>query len=400
MADSWSQFPAMANSRPLDGLLVVSIEQAIAAPYCTRLLADQGARVIKVERPDGGDFARRYDARVHDQSSHFVWCNRSKESLALDLKDTGSLNALKKLIARADIFVQNLAPGAADRMGLGHDELAASNPRLISCSISGYGEGGPYGDRKAYDLLIQAESGFLSTTGGSDHIAKAGISVADIAAGVTAYHSILAALIKRGRSGKGDHVDVSMLEAMADWMGFPMYYAFDGAEPPPRSGAGHATIYPYGPFPVADGEILFGIQNEREWVAFCDKVLERPDMAKDARYADNSGRIAHRIDIERVILDVFAHLSLSEVAARLATAAIAMAEVRDMAGLWAHPQLAARNRWREIDVSGHPVAALEPVHGHGWETALGPVPQPGAHTERILREIDAYDRSDGGKNQE
>jgi itaconate CoA-transferase len=382
------------DDRPLSGMLVVSVEQAIAAPYCTRLLADQGARVIKVERPDGGDFARTYDARVHGEASHFVWCNRSKESLALDLKDAGSLATLKKLLKRADVFVQNLAPGAAERMGLGAQDVAALNPKIVSCSISGYGSGGSYGRRKAYDLLIQAESGFLSTTGTPEAIAKAGISVVDICAGVTAYHSILAALVRRGRTGKGDYIEVPMLEAMADWMGFPMYYAYDGAPPPPRSGAGHATIYPYGPFPVADGQILFGIQNDREWGAFCREVLERPDMAEDPRYRGNVGRAGHRADIEPVILDCFGRLTVQQAMARLDAAGIGMAEVRDMAGLWAHPQLAARERWRQIDVAGHSVKALRPVSGLGWEPVMGPVPALGEHTETILREIEAFDRAD------
>ena len=241
-------------SRPLDGLLVVSLEQAIAAPYCTRLLADQGARVIKVERPDGGDFARAYDTRARGLSSHFVWTNRSKESLALDFKDARRGRGAAALIARADIFVQNLAPGAVERLGLGPAVLREANPRLVTCSISGYGRGGPVDERKAYDLLIQAEAGFLSVTGTEDQMAKAGISIADIAAGMTAYHSILAALIHRGKTGEGDHIEVSMLEAMAEWMGFPMYFAFEGAAPPPRNGAGHATIYPYGPYDTADGE--------------------------------------------------------------------------------------------------------------------------------------------------
>lgn len=380
---------APENDLPLSGLLVVSLEQAIAAPYCTRLLADQGARVIKVERPDGGDFARHYDARVHGEASHFVWCNRSKQSLALDLKSTGAVDQLKVLIGKADVFVQNLAPGAADKLGLGPADLATLNPRLVTCSISGYGEGGSYDGRKAYDLLIQAESGFLSVTGTPDQVAKAGISVVDICAGVTAYHAILAALIKRGRTGRGDHVEVSMLEAMADWMGFPMYYAFDGAPPPPRSGAGHATIYPYGPFPAADGTVFFGVQNDREWMTFAESVLLRPDMAADPRFKGNDGRAGHRDEIEPVIGEVFSTLGVADVMARLESAGIGMAEVRDMAGLWAHPQLAARDRWREIEVAGRPVAALRPVSGQGWQPAMGPVPRLGEHTEAILAEIAA-----------
>ena len=250
-------------SRPLENVTVVSIEQAIAAPYCTRMLADLGARVIKVERPDGGDFARNYDKRARGLSSHFVWTNRSKESLTLDLKDENAVAALKKLLSTADIFVQNLAPGAAQRLGLGHAELRETNPQLITCSISGYGEGGPDGARKAYDLLIQAEAGFLSVTGTPEQPVKSGISIADICSGVTACNAILAAYIKRGTTGKGDHVEVSMLEAMAEWMGYPMYFAIDGAEPPTRAGAGHATIFPYGPYETADGTVMLGLQNDR-----------------------------------------------------------------------------------------------------------------------------------------
>lgn len=382
---------------PLSGLLVVSIEQAVAAPYCTRLLADQGARVIKVERPDGGDFARHYDGRVDGQSSHFVWCNRSKESLALDLKAEASLGPLRKLLARADVFVQNLAPGAAERMGLAPEALSRLNPRLISCAISGYGPGGPYADRKAYDLLIQAEAGFLSVTGTMDAPAKAGISIADICAGVTAYHSILAALLKRHRTGAGDHVEVSMLEAMADWMGFPMYYAFDGAPPPPRAGAGHATIYPYGPFPVADGTVIFGLQNDREWTAFCNLVLQRSDMAQDARFQGNEGRAAHRGEIEPVIRGRLAGLRAQEAMHLLEAAGIATAELRDMAGLWSHPQLAARGRWTTIGIPSRkqsPVPALRPVSGNGWTPRMDPVPALGEHTQSILRELGETDDGD------
>lgn len=392
MTDFASAFPPARNALPLDGLLVVSLEQAIAAPYCTRLLADQGARVIKVERPDGGDFARKYDARVHGEASHFVWCNRTKESLTLDLKAEGAVDKLKTLVSTADIFIQNLAPGAAERMGLGPDDLLALNPKLVSCAISGYGPGGPYGKRKAYDLLIQAESGFLSVTGTPDQVVKAGISVVDIAAGVTAYHSILASLIKRGRTGKGEHIDVSMLEAMADWMGFPMYYAFDGAPPPVRAGAGHATIYPYGPFPVADGQVLFGIQNDREWAAFCAQVLGRPEMGADPRFKGNDGRANHRDEIGPVIAEVFARMTVTEAMEKLDAAGIGMAEVRDMAGLWNHPQLQARERWQPIGCAGQEIPAFRPVSGRGWTPAMGPVPALGEHTEKILGEIDAIAR--------
>lgn len=375
-------------SRPLDGILVVSLEQAIAAPYCTRLLADLGARVIKVERPDGGDFARAYDKRARGLSSHFVWTNRSKESLALDLKDAVSVETLKALIATADVFVQNLAPGAVERLGLDPASLRLAYPRLVTCSISGYGEDGPYDGRKAYDLLVQAEAGFLSVTGTRDQVAKAGISIADIASGVTASNAILAALLHRERTGTGDHIEVSMLEAMAEWMGYPMYFALDGAEPPPRAGAGHATIYPYGPYATADGEILFGLQNDREWAAFATTVLERADLADDPRFKGNAGRAGHRHLLEPVIAGALAALSTEAAMTRLESAGIATARVNDMAALWAHPQLAARDRWRDFGSPAGALPGLLPVSGEGWEPRFDPVPALGEHTERILAELD------------
>ena len=373
--------------RPLDGILVVSLEQAIAAPYCTRLLADQGARVIKVERPDGGDFARSYDTRARGLSSHFVWTNRSKESLALDLKDDGDRSALLTILRKADIFVQNLAPGAADRLGLSGEKLRAANPKLITCAITGYGKGGPDEIRKAYDLLVQAESGFLSVTGMEESMAKAGISIADIAAGVSAYQAILAALLMRGRTGKGDHIEISMLEAMAEWMGFPMYYAMDGQTPPPRSGAGHATIYPYGPYETRDGTIFLAIQNDREWRAFAAELLRRPDLANDRRFVGNEGRAAHRDSLEPVIRSVLGALASKEALAGLEAAGIATARVNDMAGLWNHPQLAARGRWAEFGSPVGPLQGLRPVTGGGWEPRLDPVPALGEHTDAILAEF-------------
>jgi itaconate CoA-transferase len=374
-------------SRPLDGILVVSLEQAIAAPYCTRLLADQGARVIKVERPDGGDFARAYDKRTRGIASHFVWTNRSKQSLTLDLKQPSSIAALKRIISRADVFVQNLAPGAIERLGIGQESLRADNPRLVTCSISGYGAGGPYEEAKAYDLLIQAEAGFLSVTGTDEHMAKAGISIADIAAGVTANQAILAALLNRTRTGRGDHIDVSMLEAMAEWMGFPMYYAMDGAPPPQRSGASHATIYPYGPYGTADGTVFLGLQNDREWAAFAEIVLQRPELGGDARLAGNAGRASHRDLLEPIISGVFLSLPTAEAIARLDRAGIATARVNDMAALWAHPQLKARGRWRDFGSPVGPLPGLRPVTGQGWEPRLDPVPALGEHTEQILAEF-------------
>lgn len=369
----------------LEGITVVSLEHAIAAPFATRQLADLGARVIKVERPEGGDFARAYDARVHGLASHFVWCNRSKESIALDLKDPAGLDALRRLVAKADVLVQNLAPGAAARMGLDHATLAPDHPGLIVCDISGYGQDGPDRDRKAYDLLIQSEAGFLSVTGSPDTPSKAGCSIADIAAGMYAYSNILAALIERGRTGRGRHIDVSMLEAMAEWMSYPMYYAFDGAPPPPRVGAAHATIYPYGPFAAADGEVMLGIQNEREWASFCTHVLRHPDLAADPRFAANALRSANRDALTALILDVFAALSRVEVLARLDAAGIANASVNDMAGLWAHPQLAARSRWTQIATPAGPIPAMLPP---GMTDArMDPVPALGEHTAAILAEL-------------
>lgn len=376
-------------TRPLDGITVVSLEHAIAAPFCTRQLADLGARVIKVERPGGGDFARAYDQRVNGLSSHFVWTNRSKESLALDLKNPEALAVLKELLRSADVLVQNLAPGAAARMGLDYATFSAQHPRLIVCDISGYGEDGPYRDKKAYDLLIQSEAGFLSVTGSADAPAKAGNSVADIAAGMYAYSSILAALIQRGKTGQGGHIDVSMLESLGEWMGYPMYYAYEGAEPPPRAGAAHASIYPYGPFPAGDGgTVMLGLQNEREWKLFCDVVLQDPALATDPRFDANARRNANRQALEALIVQTFAALTSAEVLARLDEAQIANARMNDMAGLWAHPQLQARGRWRTVGSPAGDIPALLPPGRHsGFDYRMDPVPQVGQHTEAILREL-------------
>ncbi len=336
--------------RPLDGILVVSLEHAIAAPFCTRHLADLGARVIKIERPGRGDFARDYDQRTRGLASHFVWVNRSKESLALDLKQPAALEALRKLLARADVLVQNLAPGATARMGLSFGELEKLNPRLVVCDISGYGQDGPLRDKKAYDLLIQSEAGFLSVTGTPEHVVKAGISIADIAAGTYAYSSVLAALYQRQATGRGAHIDVSMLEALTEWMGFPLYYAYDGAPPPPRSGAFHATISPYGPFQAGDGKtVMLGLQNEREWKVFCERVLERPALAADPRFENNARRNDHRAALHAIIHDVFGTLTAQQVVDRLDAAGIANARVNTMDELWAHPQLSARGRLQRVD---------------------------------------------------
>jgi crotonobetainyl-CoA:carnitine CoA-transferase CaiB-like acyl-CoA transferase len=382
------------TTRPLDGITVVSLEHAIAAPFCTRQLADLGARVIKVERPGAGDFARAYDQRVDGEASHFVWVNRSKESLTLDLKQPAALAVLRELIAGADVLVQNLAPGAAARMGLGAEALQAAHPALIVCDISGYGEDGPYRDKKAYDLLIQAEAGFLSVTGGPEAPAKSGNSIADIAAGMYAYTGILAALLQRGRTGRGSHIDVSMLESLAEWMGYPMYYAYGGAPPPPRAGASHATIYPYGPFPAGDGgTVILGLQNEREWQAFCERVLRQPALAADPRFDSNARRSANREALRALILDAFAALTAAELEGRLDDARIANARMNDMAGLWSHPQLQARDRWRRVgSPAGDIPALLPPGRQSGFDYRMDPVPAVGAHTDAILR---ALGRDDG-----
>ena len=371
--------------RPLEGILVVSLEHAIAAPFATRQLADLGARVIKIERPGVGDFARGYDERVRGLSSHFVWCNRSKESLELDLKAPGDLGILNALIGRADVLVQNLAPGAMQRMGLDYPSLGPAHPRLIHCEISGYGQDGPHRDRKAYDLLIQAESGFLSVTGTPEEAAKAGCSIADIAAGMYAYSNILAALIARERSGVGRHIDVSMLEAMAEWMGFPMYYACDGAAPPPRAGANHATIFPYGPFATADGEVMLGIQNEREWACFCEIVLMDPGLIADPRFRTNSLRSKHRVALKGIIDGIFAGMTRADALVRLDDARIANASVNDLAGLWSHPQLAARERWTQVNTPVCPIPALLPPGQ--VDARMDPVPALGEHNASILEEL-------------
>lgn len=372
--------------RPLDGITVVTLEHAIAAPFCTRQLADLGARVIKVERPGVGDFARAYDTRARGMASHFVWTNRSKESLTLDVKHRQAAPILEGLLAGADVLVQNLAPGAAARLGLSWEALKERFPRLIVCDISGYGADGPYRDKKAYDLLIQSESGFLSITGSPDEPAKAGCSIADIAAGMYAYTNILAALIQRGRTGEGAHIDVSMLESMAEWMNYPLYYAIDGAAPPPRAGAAHATIYPYGPFPVGDGKtVMLGLQNEREWEQFCAKVLRQPELAADARFASNAARTGAREELRAIIVDVFAQLTAEQVVARLDEAQIANAHMNGMHDLWRHPQLAARGRWVDVGIpDGAIPALLPPAVPNTWQARMDPVPALGEHTEAIL----------------
>ena len=375
--------------RPLDEITVITLEHAIAAPFCTRQLADLGARVIKVERPQGGDFARAYDERVLGLASHFVWTNRGKESLTLDLKHVAAADILTSLLERADVLVQNLAPGATARLGLSYEVLRERHPQLVVCDISGYGSDGPYRDKKAYDLLIQSESGFLSVTGSPDAPAKAGCSIADIATGMYAYSHILAALLQRGRSGSGCHIEVSMFESMVEWMSYPLYYAFAGAAPPTRAGAAHATIYPYGPFAAGDDRmVMLGVQNEREWQAFCNDVLERPDLAGDPRYSSNALRSAARDELQPLIAACFARLGSEQLIARLDAAQIANARMNELHDVWQHPQLAARARWAEVTTPAGPIPALlPPGKVDSFTPRMDAVPALGQHTDAILGEL-------------
>ncbi len=379
--------------QPLEGITVLALEHAIAAPFCTRQLADLGARVIKIERPDGGDFARAYDERVKGMSSHFVWTNRSKESLALDLKAPQSQPILAKLLAKADVLVQNLAPGAAARLGLSFEQLHAQFPQLIVCDISGYGDdpvhAGPYRDKKAYDLLIQSESGFLSITGTPQQQVKAGCSIADISAGMYAYSNILAALIERQQTGLGRRIDISMLESMTEWMGFPLYYSFEQQAAPPKSGAAHATIFPYGPFATGDKkQVLFAVQNHREWCLFCEIVLEAPDLANNPHYINNSSRIENRALLTAIIVKKFVQHTQREIIALLEQAHIANAGVNTLADLWQHPQLQARQRWDLVDSPVGPLPALKPVGRTAPEDyQMTAIPALGQHTAKILAEL-------------
>lgn len=383
--------PSRTNSTtlPLAGTLVIALEQAIAGPFCTQQLADQGARVIKIERPGRGDFNRDHDTRVKGLCSHFVWTNRSKESLALDLKDPKDLAALKQLLTKADVLVQNLAPGATERMGLGFETLKAKHPGLIVCDISGYGSTGPYRNKKAYDLLIQAEAGFLSITGSPRQPAKAGISIADIAAGTTAYNNILATLLARHKTGKGCRLDVSMLESMAEWMSFPLYYAYEGADPPGLSGAEHASIYPYGPFKTGgEGTVMLGMQNEREWKIFCRQVLRKEELIEDDRFSSTSKRSENRRELKGMIEEVFKGADAETWLDRLQAAGIANAKVNDMQDLWNHPQLKARDRWSEVDTSNGTISALKPAGAaEGLAVRMDPIPGVGQHGEAILKEF-------------
>ena len=378
--------------RPLDGVTVVSIEQAVAAPFATRHLADLGARVIKVERPGGGDFERAYDHAVGGLSSYFVWLNRSKESLTLDLKRAAARDVLGRLLQRADVFVQNLAPGAAERLGVGSETLRARHPRLIVCAVTGYGSTGPYATKRAYDMLIQAEAGLTSITGTPDTPSRVGISVADIAAGMYAYSGVLTALLARATSGEGATLEVSLFDALGEWMGAPAYYTAYGGSEPPRSGAAHATIAPYEPFVSQDGvEIYLAIQNSREWTRLCEQVLRRPDLAADPRFASNAARVEHRAALHGIVENLFAELTAPDVLDRLERAEIACARRNSVAGFVDHPQLRERDCWRTIDSPAGRLRALRPpVRMNGVDPFMGAVPSLGQHTRQILEEL-GYD---------
>jgi itaconate CoA-transferase len=375
--------------RPLEGITVVALEQVIAGPFATRQLAELGARIIKIERPQGGDPARGYDQTVKGLSSHFAWVNRSKESLALDVKHPKAKDILARLIEKADVFLHNLAPGAVERLGLGSGELRKRHPRLIWCGISGYGPAGPYASKKAYDLLVQCEAGLLSVTGTPETPVKAGIPAADIAAGMYAFTSILAALLRRERSGEGATIEVTMLEALGEWMGFPALFTAYGGEQPPRSGPYHSTIVPYGPFRAGDGETVFlSVQNDREFAAFCGKVLQKPSLKADERFATSPARFRNREAFHQEVEKVFKDLNSAEVVARLDGADIANARLRDMQQFWRHPQLAARGRWAKVGSPGGELDMLKPPFNlSGFEPRMDAIPALGEHTESILREL-------------
>ncbi len=380
--------------RPLDGITVVSLEQAVSAPFCTRQLADYGARVIKIERPGEGDFARKYDRAVNGESSYFVWLNRSKESVTLDVSRPAGREGLDRLLARADVFVQNLGPGAAARLGLDWPSLAGRWPTLIVIDISGYGDDGPMSNRKAYDLLVQAESGLLSVTGPSDTPSRAGVSIADIAAGMYAYSGTLMALLQRGQTGRGTRVAVSMLDALGEWMSQPVYFGKYGGTAPGRTAASHPTIAPYGPHRAGDGrDVLFGIQNDREWVRFCADVLGSPELARDERFADNPRRVANRAELTRIIEQAFAPMSVNEAVRRLDDAGIANGRLNDVHTFASHEQLAARERWRAVDGElGSVDALLPPATLDGVDPVMGAIPGAGQHTDSVLAEL-GYDQA-------
>ncbi|MEU2302409.1 CaiB/BaiF CoA-transferase family protein [Streptomyces antibioticus] len=373
---------------PLEGVTVVAVEQAVAAPFATRQLADLGARVIKVERIDGGDFARGYDTAAGGLASHFVWCNRGKESIALDLKDPRGLDVVRRLIADADVFVQNLAQGAAVRLGLDAATLCAAHPRLIAVNVSGYGSGGPYADKRAYDMLVQCEAGLVSVTGTPGQPVKAGMPAADIAAGMYAFSGVLAALVRRGTTGRGGPVEVSMLEALAEWMGHPLHHTIHGGTPPERTGLAHAVIAPYDAYPTADGgRVLLSVQNDREWRRLAEQVMRRPELGTDPAFATNAARVTHRERTDALVTEALGALGTDEALALLEAAGIACARLRDLRELNEHPQLAARERWREVGSPVGPLRALLPpiTLPGGSEARMGDVPALGEHTEALLR---------------
>ncbi len=382
----------MKSSLPLEGLVVVSVEQAIAAPFASRQLADLGARVIKIERPGVGDFARAYDHTVRGLASHFVWTNRSKESLTLDLKQPEAIDVLRRLIARADVFLHNLAPGAMGRLGFESASLRQQYPRLVICEISGYGATGPYRDKKAYDLLVQSEAGLVSITGTAKTPSKVGISIADIAAGMYAFSSILAALVRRATTGSGALLDISMFDALAEWMGYPAYYTGYGGAPLPRTGARHAAIAPYGPYAAGDGHVVYlGLQNEREWARFCADVLEQPALAGDPRFGSNALRVEHHDELAPIIVSAFAGKTAQQVVEKLDAAQIANARMNTVDEFLQHPQLVERGKWRDVESPAGPLRALVPPFGFDdLEPRMGPIPRVGEHTDAILGEL-GYD---------
>ncbi|MFD3889847.1 CaiB/BaiF CoA transferase family protein [Streptomyces microflavus] len=379
---------------PLDGITVVAVEQAVAAPFATRQLADLGARVIKVERPDGGDFARGYDTAARGLASHFVWCNRGKESLAVDLKDPRGLAVVRELVAGADVFVQNLAQGAAARLGLDAATLCAAHPRLVAVDISGYGESGPYAHKRAYDMLVQCEAGLVSVTGTAEQPVKAGIPAADIAAAMYAFSGVLAALLRRGTTGRGGPVEVSMLDALAEWMGHPLHQGMHGSPPPPRTGLAHSVIAPHDAYGTADGEqVLLSVQNDREWRRLAEQVLVRPELADDPDFATNTARTANRKRTDEVVGRALARLTGREALDALDAAGIACARLNTVADVAAHPQLAARDRWREVESPVGPLRALLPpiTLPGGAEPSMGAVPALGEHTDELLRALGMTD---------
>ncbi|MGV9455708.1 CaiB/BaiF CoA transferase family protein [Streptomyces sp. NPDC003635] len=379
---------------PLTGITVVAVEQAVAAPFATRQLADLGARVIKVERIDGGDFARGYDTAARGLASHFVWCNRGKESIALDLKDPRGLDVVRRLVGEADVFVQNLAQGAAARLGLDAATLCAAHPRLIAVDISGYGSGGPYADKRAYDMLVQCEAGLVSVTGTPEQPVKAGIPAADIAAAMYAFSGVLAALVRRGTTGRGGPVEVSMLESLAEWMGHPLHHAMHGGTAPARTGLAHAVIAPYDAYPTADGgRVLLSVQNDREWRRLAEQVLKRPELGSEPAYATNAARVVNRERTDELVAKALAALGTDEALERLEGAGIACARLRDLHEVAEHPQLAARERWREVGSPVGPLKALlPPITLPGGEAARpGDVPALGEHTEALLRAVGMTD---------